>query len=67
MTVAEQLLEAEHDLDQLIIRASNCLPTLRRVADDAASWRKDITHELNLNLEKAIELARENQARRRRP
>jgi hypothetical protein len=66
MTTEQRLLEAEHDLDYLINRASNALPTLRRVADDVSDWRHDIRTTLCANLQKAVDDARTNQARRRR-
>jgi hypothetical protein len=65
MTTEERLLEAETDLEALIVRASNAMPTLRRIAEDASDWRKDIRSELSSNLQKAIDTARTNQARRR--
>jgi hypothetical protein len=65
MTTDEKLLEAETDLHALINRASNVLPTLRRSSEDSPTWRKDITAELADQLQKAIDRARTNQARRR--
>jgi hypothetical protein len=66
MTVEEKLQQAESDLEKLITRATNALPTLKRMADDAENnWRKDITSELYINLADAISDARANQLRRR--
>ena len=66
MTTEVKLLEAEQDLERLIVRSHNALPTLLRVAEDAKDWRRDMCRELATQLQKAIDVARTNQARRRR-
>jgi hypothetical protein len=66
MTTEERLLEAEQDLQMLLDRSSNALPTLRRVTEDSTDWRKDIRATLYDELRKAVDQARERQAKRRR-
>jgi hypothetical protein len=65
MTTEQRLLEAEQDLQTLLDRSSNALPTLKRVAEDATDWRHDIRTDLYANLQKAVDEARERQAKRR--
>jgi hypothetical protein len=64
MSTEEKLQQAEADLETLIARSHNALPTLVRLAEDQQDWRKDIYAELVNNLMKAIDTARSNKARR---
>ena len=65
MTTEEKLLEAEGDLERLVTRATNCLPTLKRAIEDArGDWNRDVRTQLTENLERAIDQAKENQLKR---
>jgi len=66
MTTNERLAEAETDLEHLVQRCLNALPTLRRAVEDVTDWRHDIRKELCDQLEKATHRAHENQLNRRR-
>jgi len=67
VTAEEKLLEAESDLEKLLTRATNCLPTMKRAIEDArGDWNRDVRTQLTENLEKAIDQGRENQLKRKK-
>lgn len=64
MTTDQKLLQAEQDLDQLVVRAQSVVPTIARLVEDAPDWRKDIRQTLLENLVAAIETALKHQKER---
>jgi hypothetical protein len=61
-----RLLQAEADLESLITRIRNVLPTLQRATEDAPDgWQKEIRSELLSNLRQTLETAEHHQIERR--
>jgi hypothetical protein len=63
--LAADLAEAEADLEALINRAQNALPTLFYIIEDNQDWRRDVRATIHRNLMEAVDKAQTNQRKRR--
>jgi hypothetical protein len=66
MSIEEKLAQAEADLQSLIHRARNALPTLFYIIEDTRDWRRDVRATIHRNLLDAVEEAEHHQIKRKR-
>lgn len=59
------LMQAEADVENLILRAEQALPVLLRCVEDVEDWRKDIRATILKNLTETIETVKGHQQERK--